>query len=308
MAKKARGFSVYWGEKHEKLFEDCLIRSLSWPLNKAAMQANVAVLDIYVKESGFAAAAEIAKCIGVGIMLHAIPESLHADEPMMGAHMLNFYRDHLKRCFDNGQASLMLPVDTMFGGGSIESIFKVGAHKDSVVFVAHARVNPEIMHGLEAINSANRFGPESSIGNAKLVSAAWKNLHRSWAEAESGHDRANSFVGGVSWSRLSDDVVSVIHKLPTPYLINVTKADVDFFNQAIVFGSIDHDYPTYCVINQGRARVVGSSDAAFIVEITDANKNVPPLDFIDRNDPTKFWKNNPHNVFFGQVSVIFRSE
>lgn len=293
-----RLFTCVWGD-YLDLFENALVRSLSWPLNKSALEG--ATWDLCTKKADFQKANDIAKSVGINVELHEVPDEMTGDHPMMGAIILQIFKPRIQKCVETNSRMLLAPPDTIFGGDSIENILKIGEQKDTVVFVAHPRAHPTI---LEALN------PSGSTGNGGLVTACWQHLHVSWREAEyfPNVGRLNSQVGGVLWRKLNEETMVVTHRLPTPYLINWTKEDLAYFNNAAVFGQIDHDWPAECVVNQERARYVGSSDAAFIVEITDANKNIPPLTQHSDIEPDKFWKNLSHNKHFRQMSVIFRKD
>ncbi len=306
--KPLRLFTCVWGS-YLDLFEKALVRSLSWPINRQALQG--ATWDLCTKAEDFGPAVEIAAKIGIKIELHQIPNDLVGDHPSMGAILLEIFKPCIRRCLDTGSRMLLAPPDTIFGGETVENILRIGTQHDTVVFVAHPRANPTILDQLEMFSGANRFGPNSSVSNAKLVKATWANLHQSWTEAEIGNERINSFVGGVCWRKLGDDLFSIQHMLPTPYLINWVESDLEHFKNPAhlpVFGNIDHIWPGDCVVPKERQRLIGSSDAAFIVEITDAKKNVPPLDSYSKSEPDRFWRGDVHNRMNRQMCVIFRGE
>jgi hypothetical protein len=296
-AKPVRLFTCVWGS-YLDLFEKALVQSLCWPLNKAALQG--AKWDLCTKREDFGPAVDIAKRVGIDIELHEIPDEMVGDHPMMGAILLKIFRPVIKRNLDSGSRMLLAPPDTIFGGDTIANLLALGDRKDSVIFVAHPRAHPTILDELDPIRST---------GNGKLVSYAWKHLHKSWSEAEyyPGIQRINSFVGGVFWRKLNDETMAITHRLPTPYLINWTEFDYNYFNNALVFGQIDHDWPNF-LVDQERCRVVGGSDAAFIVEITDAGKNIPPLESFRGEFPDVFWRGGLHNKYFGQFSIVYKKE
>lgn len=291
------------------------MRSLSWPINRDAIQH--AKWEIWSKESDWDAVAEVAKSVGVDIELYAADTFIADLETKYlkdtGVMMNQMFKISLKRCYDTGSQMLIAPPDTIFGGETLPNLLQAGEQKETVVFVVHMRVNPSIIDAIE--RQANRFGPASSMSNAKLVSLAMEHAHKSWTEAEIGGERSNSFVGGISWKKTPSGVYSVGHRLPTPYLINVTRLDYEFFAREnppgqwpVVFGELDHLYPAYCIYHQGRARVIGSSDHSFIVEITDHESNVPPIEHYDKGEPDSFWRKEYHNGVNRMFSVCFRGE
>lgn len=312
--KPIRLFTCVWGS-YLDLFEKALVKSLSWPLNKAALQG--AKWEIWTKEVDFGPVVDIAKAVGIDVELYAMDDYLK-DLPGIyygdgGVMMAKIFCQAIERCISKDASMLLTPPDTLFGGETVENILTIGRMPGSVVFVAHPRVNPTILDDLENATSANRFGPSSSLSNQGLYKAFLRHAHKTWTEAEyhPSIERTNSYVGGISWQRLANGAVSVSHKLPTPYLINWTKEDLDHFSKETpgkyppVFGEIDHTWPGALVANTGRARLVGSSQSCFIVEVTDADKNIPPLQPVNHLDPAHFWRNALHNHIFGQTSIIF---
>lgn len=303
IGKPVRLFTCVWGS-YLDTFESALVRSLNWPLNKQALQG--AIWDLCTEEKHFGDAADIAKKLGIKIELHAIPDKATFSD--MGVLLCEVFKPCIRRCIETDSRMLLAPPDTIFGGDTVANLLNIGRQRDTVVFVAHPRVHPTIV---------GELSDSVSIGNDGLVSLAWKHLHKSWSEAEYYPEvqRTNSQVGGVMWKKLNDDTIFVTHRLPTPYLINWNEDDYAFFNREVppgvwppVFGEIDHTWPATLVLPQERARYIGSSSAAFIVEITDAEKNIPPLSMQSNVEPDKFWRNAFHNQVFRQMSVIFNKE
>lgn len=198
----------------------------------------------------------------------------------------------IKECLAQRTRMLLLPPDSIFGNKTIPNLFKIGKEPGACVVSPHPRVLPGILN-------------EDFTSNQSLVRLAWKHLHRSWTDSEVGHDRQNSYIGGVAWEYLDPKTISVKHLLPTPYFCDFTEADLQFFETQPGIGAIDHVWPS-ALVQAGRLKYVGSSDACFVVEITDGDKNLPaaPLG----QDQTKFWQAHPHNVFNQQIACIFRSE
>lgn len=198
----------------------------------------------------------------------------------------------IKECLKQKSKLLLLPPDTIFGDKTIKNLIDTGKEEGKCVFSAHPRVLPSVLE-------------EKFESNASLVKAAWKHLHRSWTDSEEGHERQNSYIGGVSWKKLDQDLYEIKHLLPTPYFMEFNESDLHFFETAPGIGSIDHVWPSH-LVQQGRIKYLGSSDQAFTVELTDSDKNLPAAP--RGQDQTKFWQNHPHNVFFGQIRPAFRGE
>lgn len=235
-----------------------------------------------------------------------MPQTVQAHSPEMGAILLNGLLHTMSLCLKEGSQLLTAPPDTIFGDGTVPNLLHIGNQDGTCVAVAHPRVSPSIFA---------QFKKGQPFSNPQLVTAAWKHLHKAMSEGEAGLQRSNSFVGGISWRKLPSDnsLVSVQHRLPTCYLASFTPGDITFFQQPHdglppTYGTWDHGWPGQCLIPQQRQRYVGSSDACFIIELTDEDKNVPPLMNGNPYEPDAFWRTEPHNAHNRQQCVIFRGE
>lgn len=198
----------------------------------------------------------------------------------------------IKDCLERKVKFLMAPPDTIFGSGSLRGMLDLCKQSGDCVAVAHPRVLPAILN--ENLNG---------LTNSELVSMAWGYLHRSWGEAEVGHINQNSYIGGVAWEKISEKQISVIHRLPTIYMADFIKSDLDYFTVVPGFGHYDHKWPGDVLVPMNRQRYIRSSDEAFIVEITEAHKNVPPQSAGPKDG---FWQANAHNEANAKMPVIFK--
>ncbi len=281
--------SCLWGDKHLELWRETCLRSLAMPENAQALVKAGAHWNIYTEEKYF------------DYFKDKIHEAI-PNFPSVEFISTNKLRDRIdntqsamikqiEKCLQVEEKMLLCPPDTIFADGSVDGLLQAGRDKDSVVVVPHPRVLPSIR--------GRRFGT-----CAEMVDLAFLHLHRSWSEAEVGHPRQNSYIGGVSWSRVSDSVYAVTHLLPTPYLCSFTREDLQYFQSQIGFGAYDHTWSGDILIPRMRQRYVGSSDLAFLCEITEPEKNVPPI--VRGGDPDKFWKDHTHNRNNRQILSVFR--
>ena len=305
MAKNLRVFTCVWGNKHIDTFLNGTVRSLSWKSNKETLDGST--WNIVTKADS---AAKLENELGsrfpnIKLELTAIPSQLTAPN---GAVIETEKLDHsnlilmhlvkeIKRAIETTSRTLLAPPDTIFGERSIANLVKMGAQEGVCVAVPHPRVHPEII-------SDAYFKTGSPCSNEVLVKLSFeKYLHQSWKAAEIGCANQNSLVGGVAWQKLeaagSETLYAVQHRLPTVYLANWIPEDYAFFINQPSFGSYDHTWPGERLIRQERQRLVGSSDAAFVCEITDFDKNIPPwtpehLKVLSVH-PDAFYRDNWHN-------------
>ncbi len=303
--KGLRLFTAVWGEKHLDWLERGCLTSLKWPKNKEALEN--AVWAFMTKKADMPRLEKMVDESGINIKdieFYQMDDSVQGDDPRMGNYLLQAWLQEMARSITYGCQTLIAPPDTIFGEGSIQNLRSLAEGRDTVVFAAHPRVTPAV---LDAVCPKL---PEAMtpLSNAKLVRLAWENLHATWRDAEVGLAQSNSYIGGVCWRFLDENLYAVTHRLPTPYLINFTPEDIVYFKNQLEFGVLDHAWPGAVLCNLERMRVVGSSDAVFIVEMTEKDKNIPPVEYVRQDEPDAFWRNHPHNKINRQFSIIFRGE
>ena len=284
---KIHGLSCVWNKAYVERFLQGTIKSLAFQHNALVMQD--LIYNIFTEEEHFQ---EIEEFI--------TPLLPHTELRLRDLAVIRDRIDYLhsgliwqiKECLKEKTKMLLLPPDSIFGDGTLANLIKLGKKPGTCVVAPHPRVLPTILN-------------ESYQSNASLVTAAWKHLHRSWSEAEDGSDRQNSFVGGVRWAHLTPKLLDVEHLLPTPYFCDFLYEDLMFFESSPGIGVYDHTWPSNLVSKQ-RMKYSGSSDACFIAEITEHDRNLPPV--IRGAASDKFWRSHPHNLFNTQISCSFRME
>lgn len=283
--------TVVWGEKHVELFRRACLKSLSFSQNKQVIDELRAKWNIFTDDKHIDYIKKTVRQLMPEAYLdvRSSTELRKYVDPCQAAIIWQ-----IEECLKNDTKLLLAPPDTIFGDGSLDNLLKLGREVGTCVAVPHPRVHPSILESMAFY---------STLSNPELVSLAWQHLHRAWSDAEIGHPRQNSFVGGVAWQQLRPQLYSVKHVLPTVYLASFTKEDLDYFKIQLSFGAFDHTWPGHILIPRGRQRTVGASDAAFILEITEPEKNIPPI----WEGPTDgFWKEHEHNKINKQFISIFR--
>lgn len=280
--------STFWGEQHKEWFRRGCLKSLAFQKNREAILENCSTWNIYTNKMFFNELDELLKITFPGLKYALTPiENLRKyTDSLQSALVLQ-----IEACLQSGDKFLFAPPDTIFANGLVPNILKLGREPKSCVAIAHVRVLPEMLDELVP-----------NLSSPELVSLAWKHLHQSWYDAEINSPRQNSFIGGVKWEKLEDNVISVTHRLPTSYLADFTKEDLMYFQTCTGFGNWDHQFAIN-LYNQGRQRNIGGSEAGFIVELTERLKNIPP---VKPGNPDDFWKNDQHNHINKQFNVILR--
>lgn len=278
MEKALRLYTVAFGDKYLEWFKRALLPSLYFKKNRDAIQKAhwVIVTD---KEEAYELASEL------------FPEmTIECYYPRTAEQDI---QTEIESCLRKNAQLLMCPPDTVFANGTIPNLINAGAQYRSVVGMPHVRVNPSFLEGMPIMASS------------QLVSHAWAHLHDSWKFSEVA-EYTNSYIGGVSWRKIAPRLIAVQHRLPTPYLVNFKPSDLEYF-QHEEFNVWDHEWPSK-LVNEERFRYIGSSDAAFAVEITERDLNCAVPQYTNPEEPDAFCRDQSHNKFNRQVLSILRSE
>ncbi len=299
MSRPLRIFTVVWGPTHIDWFRRALCKSLSWPMNKKALAG--ATWTIYGDQSDTQSIYEAATQIVPFSQIELKPKSMDKGQ----VDLLSCFMQSQRMCLLEKASLIIAPPDTIFGEGSIQALVDYGGAQDNCVFVPHPRVCPSIIGELT----------REPMTNAQLVKlcTSEKHAHKCWTTANSELSISGTTVGGVRWTKLEENLWSVQHRLPTPYLCNFIDEDRKFFSKSWKgvqpqFGMLDHEWSGAEIIPRERQRYIGSSDVAFICEITEEHKNIPTQKLVDVKIPDLFHRDEYHNQINRQYLYTMRGE
>ena len=284
-----RLFTLVWGEPYSTWFEHACVASLLWRRNREALKQYACEWNIYTKEQDIPRLRAIAERAEIPLQFHPFAMKNSSGETLQPCLF-----DHMRNCLLDGSAMFIAPPDTVFGDGTVAAICAFGALHGTCVAVPHVRVNAGAWHATDKLWS-----------NPELVSFAFANLHPTWRDANADLANTNSLLGGVSWRALASGLYAVQHRLPTCYLANVDASDVEWFSRQWETGTWDHTWPAKMVKEQ-RQRVIAGSDAAFIIELTRENENIPKLEPADATIPDRYWRDLEHHYVNRNVVAVFR--
>lgn len=281
--------TLVYGESHVELFRRTALKSLAQPKNKAVIYDSNARWNICTDDKFYDYLSRTIDIYFPELTVNFISRSDLRDyiDPIQSAIIWQ-----AKESVKHGRRVLLAPPDTIFSDGTIEYLVLECQKQGDVVVVPHPRANPELLN------------EDYLCSSFELVDLTWRHLHQSWDEAEDGHEFHNSFVGGVRWHREAGNIRKGRHYLPSPYMMRFLEEDVKYFERQISFGSFDHVWPGEMLIPSGRQLYVDDSANAFIVEITDRYKNVPPV----WGNPHKaeFWRAGPQLEHNKKIEFTFR--
>lgn len=288
-----RLFSIVWGDQFLDWFERGCARSLGWQKNRAAAQRGIAAWDVWTTKRDRARAAAIASSLGIPVEIHA---DLTGDRE---TDMLKALVAQMQLCQRLGAAFLFAAPDSIFGDGSVGSFLQIGSVPGVCVAAAPMRVVADGF--IEAMG-------EVPVSNPKLVKLAFERMHPGFRNAEVGLEHSNSYQSGMSWRRLGGGLYAVTYRMHSAYLMKPEPLDIQWFRKLHPkFGSYDWSFPKTLVFAE-RQRVVGSSDAAFVVELTPAGVDHSNTTPANPDEPDAFEKNLLHHRINRNIVCIWREE
>jgi hypothetical protein len=292
-----RIFSIVFNEPYLTWFEQGCVRSLLWPRNAEALKA-AARWDIWTTPADAERVRAIASRAGLPLNLNAnITGGSWSDKEPMKANLLRALLTEMEQCAAEDAAFLWLAPDSIFGDGTIGSIMALGAVPGVSVSLAPMRVNAE--------GFVDAMGSEP-LSNAALVRLSFERAHQAFKDAEATLAYSNSYKSGVSWRRIGAGLYAVTHRKHSSYLTQPTKSDVRWFRDRPKFGNYDHAFPSK-LIEEQRQRVIGSSDAAFVAELTTEGSHMAPVQPADPAEPDRYWQDLPNYRANRSVVAIWRA-
>lgn len=299
-----RGTNVFlpcWGEKHINLLKNCLGVSLKWPKNNKAIAGSNWIIISDSKKS-YDQISLIVKDIDQTSTSHAVIED--KIKYNSGPILLKVLKDVIQSSLQNQTSLLMATPDYIYGDGTIENLKKIGTQKGTCVSFAHMRVLPKILDNILK---------EVPFNNNDLIRLALKYQHATWADSEESANPGRTYFGGISWEYLNEtkSLIGVRHRLPAPFFANFLEEDLTFFSTYHnhphdgTFALWDHLWPSH-LIKAGRLRYVGSSDAATMIEVTDKEENIPPINPYGITNKDDYGQSNLQNQICKQFISIFR--
>ncbi len=285
---KLRIFTGAWSDYVDTL-ENACAASLGWPRNRAAIQG--ANWDIVTEESNFERVNKLRESLGIEGRNWPLIEGKH---PTL--QFSDYLYAEMQTCIDQDATFLFALPDYVFGDGTIPNLKACMIEKGLCLAVPNTRVLPQTMDLFKQPRT-----------NAELVTIAFdpQYIHQTWKDAEFGKPTSDTFYGGVLWQEIEPGLITVMHRLPSSYMCSFLQSDIDFFKKQLSFSAWDHVWGA-SLVEAGRQRFIGSSDVAFITEITEADRNCAPVTKVSPKSPSDFFRNLLHNKINRNVTTVFK--
>lgn len=285
MSKQLHIFTPVWGKHFTSLLELALGKSLQWRLNAAAVaNCKWTILTTAQEKSEILKTAQ--KIIPTASITVLTNDRLTEPNAPIGALKMQALLKAIRECLDDKTPMLMSTPDFIWADGSIQNMIDESYPAEGqglCVSIAHMRALPRF---IEALGN-NRMSAQS------MVEVGLSHAHPAWNRCSINDAQNGIYHAGVSVRYLDcGRLITVQHQMPSPFLVNFKESDLEEFARwkgvtPPAFGEWDHNWPSK-LLEEGRLRYIGSSDVAFMVEITEADMNVPPL------EPAR----TPHDQFF----------
>lgn len=298
--KPLRIFAPVWGDAHIRQFEMAILKSFGWPENYAALEDNIRSWHIYTMPADEGKLTGLMKRTAQPFQIHFLKP--FSDEKGRLEELTNAGLEVMAACVKDQSLFFTGESDFVFADGSIEPMLALAQRPRVTVTVPHMRVLPPFLDLLD-----------HPVSCSEMVGMAMKHAHPTWTDGQIGikgffRTFSNQFYGGLSWERLGN-LYLVQHVIPNAWIANIEPSDLEFMKACRVWSAWDHILPSK-FIKEGRNRIIGSSDAAFIVEITELNDRNAPGSHIDMKNPDAFYRdaypNEEHHNAYRMCVSVFR--
>lgn len=278
---------ICYGQDFSWLLENVAVKSLLQPRNKSVIPSD-SVVALYTDDDRNASIAS--------------PLGRVEQNPIEGTEPAVIWQNIIVReialCIEQAATLIVVSPENYWGDGSLENLLAVAGDQNVCVAAPHPRVDKNKF--LEVL--------PSQASNAELVKRSMANLHPSWVNSNIELDQVGSGYSGVSWKTISPGMYAVSHLMPNCWLARFVLDDLRYFRNVISGGSKglwDHFWPERLAVT-GRQRVIGSSDAFFVAELTPAESHNVPMHAVSPSDYTVFHRSSGQITAMRNVVSIWR--
>lgn len=248
MLKKLHIFTHVFGGEPADYWMRAGAASLLWPKNLAALKSVDVLWDIYTSTASYDEIKALAAKLPFATEVTVIDDEKDAS-----------LRPALHKALRAKAYFMPSPPDIIWGDGSVGNLLKLMPFAyGRCLAVPHVRVAQEKF--LETFTG-------EPLSNAQLVKKSFESLHEAFAGSKVPSDSSNTHTTGTVWCELDDDLYAAGFFLPTIHLMQPTEEDVSWFIKTQGPGHWDHRFPA-TLVGKDRQRNIGSSDCAFMAELT----------------------------------------
>jgi hypothetical protein len=249
-------FCPAWGQKYLDYLRRYALPSVMQPGNLPA--CGYEQITVLASTVGDKSLLENILVQGFDPLPAAIHVKAYPESPHHALAQLEHLRHVIRNCIESRRRMLLMMPDTIIANGGIFNMRQYARGKPVSVAAPHLRVteNPE---------------QPVPISSKELVNWAMAHPHQSLTDSFCDKDHG-TLTGAISLTRITPQMTTIIHYVPTVYLAWFTESDAAFFGRAPLFCEYDRSWDKH-LESEGRLRVFGSSELFFAVELTDPDKN-----------------------------------
>jgi hypothetical protein len=167
--------------------------------------------------------------------------------------------DVLRKTLDEKAILYLGTPDFIIGNGSLFNSVIMSYGKNTCFGSAQPRVSPDILNHIKPQNA-------EGIENSKLVKLAMEFGHESFKYADEILEK-NTTHKGISYRKISSNLYTVTHNLPSPFVVFPVEEDYEFFCRCKDYNMWDREW-LQLLVKKNRIKISGSSDLYFGVELT----------------------------------------
>jgi hypothetical protein len=290
--QKLHIFTLVFGGAYVSYWKRAGAASLLWPRNLAALNSVEVLWDIYTHQGSELEVREAAGFLPIG-------DTDKVDITIVPPEKDAALRPALEKAWKAHAYFMPAPPDLIWGDGSIASLLKLMPFAyGRCLAVPHVRV------------AAGRFMDGFTgepMTNAQLVKRSFSTLHESFVGAEVPSLTQNTHTTGVVWTRLAENLYAAGFFLPTIHMMQPTEDDVKWFKGTPGPDHWDHRWPAV-LVGTDRHRIIASSDAAFMAELTEDESVHPRRHPTEKGKWDQYAGKLAHHVQNRNTVVIMRGE
>jgi len=259
--------TMVWGDKYIDWFFDYSLPSIMQSGNLPAIEGKDIVFYIYTKECDIHILDKRMKGNLYNYKIYSEDEFSDNARDMVINFIINTLEDGVKK----NAMILWMPPDCIYSDRSVYNLVTLSDRKGVSIAVPHARVSSSCVRDSGIINNFL----DSKVDSSLLMDLTLQCMHASLRFADETLNN-NTTDGGIATRKLDKNNLAVIHNIPSVQLYSPTNDDISFYKKRVTFSDNDHVWP-HMLYRQSRLKVVGSSDIAFLVELTDDDDKTPDL-------------------------------
>ncbi len=279
-------FVPIWGDHFRQLASDYALPSLMAPGNLPSCGLDKIFVDVLAPTAEYGTTVEVLEK-----QLNGLPvEFRHINEHNSDLALGMRNAMHATRVRETRM--LLAMPDTIYAPKSIGNIWRYAKGKTVVIGGLNVRNNEDLFkenfpHWRLWPNHSDYVRNSFAIGALNICDTHQDNCTQ---------------IGGVAWTKISDETRLCLHYLPSPYLAWFTAEDEEWWTRHPEFGNWDHVWPSE-LMAQRRWRVIGSTDVFYAIELESSKRSGELKPALNTKGNELYSHRRPHNDANGSLLI-----